>query len=143
MKRIDQSKCKCPFSIIDLNVTNGDNMFICLTCHGHLKKHSEPPQAAWNKLDIAPPPEILSNLNRLERVFISRRMLFKKVSIMSQGRFPKFKGSLCNIPIEIDDVVNVLLRGAKSNGLLVVTLKRKLSYRSHVYFEVVRPELIH
>ena len=62
---------------------------------------------------------------------------------MSQGRFPKFKGSLCNIPIEIDDVVNVLLRGAKSNGLLVITLKRKLSYRSHVYFEVVRPELIH
>ena len=118
-------------------------MFICLTCHGHLKINSEPPQAAWNKLDIASPREILSNLNRLERVLISRRMLFKKVSIMSQGRFPNFKGNLCNIPIESDDAINVLLRGVNSNGLLVVTLKRKLSYLSHVYFEVVGPELIH
>ena len=44
----------------------GDNMYICLTCHGHLKRQSEPPQTVWNKLDIVSPPEILSNLNRLE-----------------------------------------------------------------------------
>ena len=83
----------------------------------------------------------MSNLNRLEKVLISRRILFKKVSIMPKGRFPKLKGSICNIPIESGDNTNVLQRGADSNGLLIVKLKRKLSYRGHVYFEAVRPEL--
>ena len=112
----------------------GGNMYICLTCHGHLKKQIEPPQAVWNNLDIVSTPEILSNLNRLERVLISRRILFKKVSIMPKGRFLKLKGS---IPMESDDITNVIPRGADSNGLLIVKLKRKLSYRGHVYFEAV------
>ena len=141
--KFDQSKYKCQFDIIDLKFNNtGDNMYICLTCHGHLKRQNKPPQAVRNKLDIASPPEILSNLNRLERVSISRRILFKKVSTMPKGKFAKVKGSICNIPIESDDITNVLPLGADSNGLLIVKLKRKLSCRGHVYFEAVRPELI-
>ena len=67
-KKFDQSKYKCQFDIIDLKFNNtGDIMYICLTCHGHLKRQNEPLQAVWNKLDIASPPEILLNLNRLER----------------------------------------------------------------------------
>ena len=58
---------------------------------------------------------------------------------MPKGRFPKLKGSIYNVPNETD----VLLRGADSNGLIVVKLKRKMSYRSHVYFEAVEPELVH
>ena len=41
-----------------------------------------------------------------------------------------------NIPIE-SDITNVLPHGADSNGLLIVKLERKLSYRGHVYFEAV------
>ena len=85
-KKFDQSKYKCQCDIIDLKFNNtGDIMYICLTCHGQ----NEPLQAVWNKLDIASPPEILPNLNRLERVLICRIILFKKVSIMPKGKFPK------------------------------------------------------
>ena len=62
---------------------------------------------------------------------------------MPKGKFPKLKGSICNVPIDTADIVNVFPRGADSNGLVVVKLKRKLCYRGHVYFESVRPELIH
>ena len=62
---------------------------------------------------------------------------------MPKGKFPKLKGSICNVPIDTADIVNVLPRGADSNGLVVVKLKCKLCYRGHVYFESVRPELIH
>ena len=96
------------------------NMYICSTCYGHLKKQSEPPQAVWNKLGIVSPPEILSNLNRLERVSISRGILFKKFTVMPKGRFPKLKGSICNIPVESNDITNALPRSADSNGLLIV-----------------------
>ena len=96
----------------------------------------------WNKLEVFMVPEVLSNLNRLERVLISRRILFKKV-IAPKGKFLKLKGSICNVPIDTADIVNVLPRGTVSNGLVVVKLKRKLCYRGHVYFESVIPELVY
>ena len=49
--------------------------------------------------------------------------------------------NLYNISIESDDITNVLPRGADSNVLLIVKLLRQLSYRNHVYFEDVRPEI--
>ena len=61
---------------------------------------------------------------------------------MPKGQFPKLKGSTCNIPINTSDIINVLLHGQDSNGLVVVKLKRKLSYRGHLYFESVHPESI-
>ena len=39
---------------------------------------------------------------------------------MPKGRSPKLKGSICNIPIESDDITNVLQCGADSTGLLIV-----------------------
>ena len=138
-KKFDQSKYKCPFDTIDLKFNTGDNMYyICLTCHGHLKKQSKPPEAVWNMLDIVSPPEICQILTK-----IYRRILFKKFNFMPKGRFPKLKGSICNTPTKSDDINNALPRVTDSNGLLVVKLKRRLSYRGHIYFEAVRPELIH
>ena len=49
---------------------------MCLTCHGNFKKRKIPPQAVWNKLEVLNVPNILVDLNRLERVLISRRILF-------------------------------------------------------------------
>ena len=86
----------------------------------------------WNKLEVFMVPEMLSNLNRLERVLISKRVLSKKVTIMLKGQFPKLKGSICNVPIDTADIVNVLPRGADSNGLVVV----KLSYFTEVKHEL-------
>ena len=96
--------------------------------------------AISNNLKISFVPNILSNLNRLEWVLISRRILFKKRAIMPKGQFPKLKGSNCSIPVNTSDIINVLPHGADSNSLVVVKLKSKLSYLGHVYFEAVRPE---
>ena len=57
-------------------------VYICLTYHGHFKKRKIPRQAVWNKLEVFDVPNILADLNRLERVLISRRILFQKVSIL-------------------------------------------------------------
>ena len=105
---------------------------ICRTCDLHLKKKKIPPHAICNKSNIPSVPCELKNLNRLERVLVSRRLLFKKVTIMPKGCFPKLKGAICNIVVETNDIVNVLPRGANSSDLFV-KLKRKLSFRSHVY----------
>ena len=89
-------------------------------------------QAVINKLDISASLDVLIGLNRLERVLISKRILFKKVTIMPKGNFPKLKGSICNVPIDTVDISDVLPREADSNDLVVIKLKRKLTHRGHV-----------
>ena len=133
---------KYVFEFENINYREKD-LYFCLTCNGHLKKQKVPPQAVWNRLEVFRIPDVLSDLNRLEKVLISRRILFKKVTIMPKGKFPKMKGSICNVPIDTAETVNVLPHGADSNGLIVVKLKSKLCYRGHVYFESVRPDLVH
>ena len=65
--------------------------------------------------------------------------MFKKVTIMPKGCFPKLKGKIWNITVETNDIANALPRGADSNGLIIVKINQKLSYRGHVYLEPVSP----
>ena len=59
-----------------------------------------PCQAVVNKLSIEKPPIQFQTIRRLERVFlVSRRISFKKISIISKGQLPKLKGTICKIPI--------------------------------------------
>ena len=85
-----------------------------------------------NELEISASSDVLIGLHRLERVLIPQRILFKKVTIMSKGNFPKLKSSICNVPIDTVDISDVLPREADSNDLVVIKLKRKLTHRGHV-----------
>ena len=114
--------------------------YICKTCHKKLLKGNVPCQASWNKLRVYTQPEQLSCLNKLERVIISKRMLFSKVMIMPKGQMPKIKGAICNVPIDVGEVTKILPRGADSNGIITVKLKRKLAYNGHAHFQAIRPE---
>ena len=104
-----------------------EGSWVCCTCDTYLKKKQIPGQAVINKLEISVSPDVLIGLNRLKRVLISKRISFKKVTIMPKGNFPKLKGSICNVPIDTLDISDVLLRGVDSNGLVVIKLKRKLT----------------
>uniref|UniRef100_A0A7M5WQX0 DUF6570 domain-containing protein n=1 Tax=Clytia hemisphaerica TaxID=252671 RepID=A0A7M5WQX0_9CNID len=117
-------------------------LYICKTCHNKLKKGDLPCQSVKNKLSLDELPEEFHTLRRLEKILISRRILFKKIAIMPKGQFPKLKGSICNVPINVENVANTLPRSTSDNGLLIVKLKRKLEYRGHVVFEPIRPDFI-
>ena len=65
------------------------------------------------------------------------------MSRVLRQKSPKLKGSICNIPIsEVDKNFMSLPWRADSNGLIVVKLKLKAEYRSHVLFEVVTPSFV-
>ena len=120
-----------------------DNKFyICQTCHKKMKNNKIPCQAVYNKLDIPEIPEQLKCLNILEREIISKRLLFKKISIISKGQMPKIKGATCNIPVSVEDTCTTLPRNTTSSGIIMVKLKKKLSFKGHVYFEPVSPEKV-
>ena len=62
---------------------------------------------------------------------------------MPKGQASKIKGSVCNVPIDNNDLSSILPRPADSNGIVIVKLKRKLQYKGHVYFETVRPQFVY
>ena len=86
--------------------------YICRTCDRYLKEKKIPPQVVCNKLNIQTVSCELKNLNRLDRMLISKRLLFKKITIMPKGCFPMFEGVISNIPVKTNDTVNVLPHGA-------------------------------
>ena len=118
------------------------NKYICITCDKHLKKNRTPPQAVTNKLILDPIPGVLETLNRLEKILISKRILFKKITVMPKGQQPKIRGAVCNIPVQADAISNVLPRPAEDDGVVLVKLKRKIEFKGHVYFESVRPSFV-
>ena len=130
-------------NIIFMVKSYDDNYYICTTCDKALCKISVPCEAVANRLNVVELPKLFQDIRRLERLLVSRRILFKKVTVMSKGKSLKTKGSICNIPVaEVDVNCNMLPRSADSNGLIIVKLKRKLEYKSHVPFEVVRPDVV-
>ena len=55
-------------------------------------KNRTPCQGVSNKLDVEVAPKQLQNLKKLEKVLISKRILFKKVAVMhGKGEFAKIK----------------------------------------------------
>ena len=120
-----------------------DNYYICPTCDKSLQKNSVPSQAVANRLNVVELPKLFQGNRRLERLLVSRRILFKKVAVMRKGKSLKIKDSICNIPVlEVDVNCKMVPRPADSNGLIIIKLKRKLEYKGHVVFEAVWPDVV-
>ena len=142
VRQFDPSKYDCQFLDLFTTVDSYDfNRYICLTCNKHILKKKIPCQSVWNKLVLDNIPEEICVLNRLEKILISKRILFKKLSIMPKGQQPKIKGAICNIPVQTNAITNCLPRKS-DDEIILVKLKRKMIFRGHVYFESVRPDFV-
>ena len=108
----------CPVRSFD------ENIYICHTCHKHLSRNEMPCQAVFNKMSLDPILDELKDLKKLEKILISKRIIFKKIAIINgKGEFAKIKRNICNITIEAANTYNILPRPAASNGSIVVKLK--------------------
>ena len=58
----------------------GEKTCICDKCHKHLSKNEIPCQAVFNKMSLDPIPDELKDFKNLEKILISKRILFEKNS---------------------------------------------------------------
>ena len=63
-----------------------------------------PCQVVANKLNMEGLPKIFQGINRLGRLLLPRRILFKKDTVMPKGKLLKMKGSIFNISVREVDV---------------------------------------
>ena len=61
-----------------------EKLYICKKCHKDLYKNEIPCQAVCNKMTLDPIPDELQDLKKIEKVLISKRILFKKIAIMHE-----------------------------------------------------------
>ena len=95
-----------------------------------------------SKLLVNEIPSELKRLEKLERILIAQHLLFQKIVIMPKGQQRKIKGTICNVRVDCDQTCNVSPRPPESSGKIMLKLKRKLSFRGHVYFQAVRPDVM-
>ena len=79
-----------------------------------------------NKLEVFDLPTEFQSIRKLERALIVKRILFKKITVLSPGHMEKITGTICNAPVDNIDISNLLPRTADRTGLDIVKLKRKL-----------------
>ncbi|XP_060561861.1 uncharacterized protein LOC132721554 [Ruditapes philippinarum] len=140
-----QSVCNVKFikGDIDLQFLTGtlsvDGLeWICLTCKTGLLNKKVPKLSVRNGMSWPKRPNEL-NLYPLEERLISLRIPFMQIRELPRGRQYSVKGNVVNVPVDIQPVVNELPRPFDENITVAVKLKKKLSYKSCVFSENVRP----
>ncbi|KAL6484420.1 hypothetical protein MHYP_G00064660 [Metynnis hypsauchen] len=111
--------------------------WICHSCHDNLLKGRMPAIASANKLQHAPIPPELCDLNILERHVIAKYVCFAKVISLPKGQQRAIKGAVVSVPSDVETTVNVLPRPRSESQLLTVKLKRRLCYRGHYQFQTI------
>ena len=87
------------------------NMYICKTCDITIKKKNRPPcQAVYNNLAVDDAPPELANLEKLEQILVSQRIVFQKIVVMPKGQQRKIRGAICNVPVSCEETCRVLPR---------------------------------
>ena len=115
--------------------------YVCTSCRYYLNKGKVPKLSIRNGCGFNIKPEELY-LYPLEERYISPVMAFMLIHQLASGGQYSIKGSICHVPIEVNQVVNTLPRNFANNETIAVKLKRRLCYNNSVFHENVRPYYI-
>lgn len=115
--------------------------WVCLTCWKAMKKGKVPMFWLHNGLKFPEKPKELE-LSNLEERLVSPRLPFMQLHAMPRGGQLSLRGNVVNVPADVNSTIKSLPRMMCDNETIMVKLKRKLSYKHHVYFENVRPNQV-
>ena len=119
-----------------LSVANRE--WICSTCIYNIRRDKVPKLAVINGMKFPDrPPEL--NLNNLEERLISLRIPFMQIRALNSGGQFSLKGSVVNVPAEIEPTIRALPRLQHQSETIPVKLKRMKEFKSAVVTENVRP----
>ena len=122
-------------------VSEKNREWLCRTCLVQLKQCKIPKLAVANGLSFpTKPPELC--LYALEERLISLRIPFMSLYNLPRGGQLQMQGSVVNLPVDIAPVVQSLPRTINDAATVPIQLKRKLSYKSSVWKQNVRPRCV-
>ncbi len=101
-----------------------------------------PKLCATNGFVFPPIPEELRGLTDLEERLIAARIPFMQIRPLGIDKQYGLKGSVVNIPNDVDKTVNLLPRNFEDSGTIQLKFKRMLTHKSDFMHEMVRPNRV-
>ena len=112
--------------------------WICNTCLSNIKQGKIPKLSVRNGMKFpTKPPEL--HLNNLEERLISLRIPFMQIRALNSGGQFSLKGSVVNVPADIEPTIQALPRLRNQSETVPVKLKRMKEFKHSVATENVRP----
>ena len=65
-----------------------------------------------DKLEVFDLPTEFQSIRKLEQVFITKLILFKKITVIARRQMEKMTGIIFNVPVYDIDISNLLFRTA-------------------------------
>lgn len=90
-----------------------------------------------NGLDFPIVPECLKILTRLEERLCSPRIPFMQIRNLGIDHQKGLKGQIVNVPISVDTTVTELPRAVSDSHIILLKIKRKMSYQHDYMSEIV------
>ena len=119
-------------------ISVGDCEWLCNTCLNNLKRRKIPKLSVANSMKFVEKPAEL-NLNNLEERLISLRIPFMQIRALNSGGQFSLKGSVVNVPSDIEPTIHALPRLQNKSETIPVKLKRMKEFKHAVTTENVRP----
>ena len=118
-----------------------DIEWICSTCLCNIKNKKVPKLSVVNGMKFPQkPPELY--LNSLEERLISLRIPFMQIRALNSGGQLSLKGSVVNVPADIEPTIRALPRVQHESQTIPVKLKRIKDFKHAVQTENVRPVVV-
>ena len=119
----------------------GNEEWICNTCINSLRQGNVPRLSVTNGMKFPDQiPEL--KLNSLEERLISLRIPFMQIRSLNSGGQFSLKGSVVNVPTEIEPTIRALPRLQNETETIPIKLKRMKELKSAVVTENVRPVFV-
>ena len=128
---------KCTTGFMSVN----SHEWICNTCISNIKQGKIPKLSLINGMKFPDkPPEF--NLSNLEEHLISLRIPFMQIRALSRGGQFSLKGSVVNVPADVEPTIRALPRPRNQSETIPVKLKRMKEFKHAVLTENVRPHAV-
>ena len=139
----------CIDELIPTPIDGKNDIYICLTCVGHMKRKKIPPMSTKNCLKLQETDKMMKdqnlNLTELEGALIAKNIIFQKIYQLPKSRWTALKDKIVNVPINEDSIINTLdqlPRTPEAAGLIGVALKRKVEYKNSHKEQLIDPQKI-
>ena len=118
-----------------------DIEWICNTCIGNIKSGKVPKLSVMNGMGFPnKPPEL--NLSNLEERLISLRIPFMQIRALNSGGQFSLKGSVVNVPANIEPTIRALPRARNDYETIPVKPKRMKEFKHAVETENIKPAAV-
>ena len=115
--------------------------WICNTCIYNLTQGKIPKLSVINGMTLPEKPSEL-NLNNLEERLVSLRIPFMQIRSLARGGQFSLKGSVVNVPADVEPTIRALPRLPNESETIPVKLKRMKEQKHSVVTENVRPHAV-